>query len=335
MVGRRDLIGPGERAPDFVLPRAGGEGVRFYGVVGGAPGTVVFDADGDAAVVTELVDALRRSLADEASVHVVAGGDDAARATGGFHDAERHVHGAYGVASDGPPVVVVLDPNVRVTAVHTLEDLDTAIAAVSGDVDAAAHDQTDATMRRHAPVLLVPGALDAALCDRLVDLWGSGDTVETGVETTADGARHEVRDELRKRRRDHTVTDGELVRTLTDHIGRRVMPEVGKAFAYRATRFEGFKVGCYQDTDRGFFEPHRDNLSAATAHRRFALTLNLNDDYEGGELRFPEYGRQRYRPAKGEALVFSGSHLHEVLPVTRGHRFVLLSFLFGEDAVRR
>jgi predicted 2-oxoglutarate/Fe(II)-dependent dioxygenase YbiX len=58
--------------------------------------------------------------------------------------------------------------------------------------------------------------------------------------------------------------------------------------------------------------------------------LNLNDDYDGGELRFPEYGTDRYRPAAGEALVFSGAHLHEVLPVSRGQRFVLLSFLFGD-----
>ena len=93
----------------------------------------------------------------------------------------------------------------------------------------------------------------------------------------------------------------------------------------------------FEESDRGFFTAHRDNLSPATAHRRFGLTLNLNDDYDGGELRFPEYGPDRYRPDAGEALVFSGSHLHEVLPVTRGRRFVLLSFLFRDapEAVGR
>ena len=29
-------------------------------------------------------------------------------------------------------------------------------------------------------------------------------------------------------------------------------------------------------------------------------------------------------------MAFSGSHLHEALPVTRGKRHMLLSFLFGE-----
>ncbi|MGH9334082.1 MAG: 2OG-Fe(II) oxygenase, partial [Vicinamibacteria bacterium] len=73
-----------------------------------------------------------------------------------------------------------------------------------------------------------------------------------------------------------------------------------------------------------------DNLSPATAHRRFALSLNLNEAYEGGELSFPEYGPIRYRPAAGEALLFSCSLLHEVSEVTSGERFALLSFLFGE-----
>ncbi len=108
------------------------------------------------------------------------------------------------------------------------------------------------------------------------------------------------------------------------------MPEIQKAFAYKANRFEGFKIGCYTGDDAGFFAAHRDNLSPATAHRAFALSLNLNapEHYDGGGLRFPEYGPDLYRPRRGEALVFSGSHLHEVQPVTRGSRFVLLSFLF-------
>ncbi len=84
----------------------------------------------------------------------------------------------------------------------------------------------------------------------------------------------------------------------------------------------------------GFFSTHRDNLSPATAHRRFALTLNLNEGYEGGFLRFSEYGPHLYRPGTGGAIVFSASLLHEVLEVTTGERFVLLSFLYGEESAR-
>jgi predicted 2-oxoglutarate/Fe(II)-dependent dioxygenase YbiX len=42
---------------------------------------------------------------------------------------------------------------------------------------------------------------------------------------------------------------------------------------------------------------------------------------------FPEYGDYRYKPPAGAAVVFACSLLHEALPVTRGQRFALLSFL--------
>ena len=79
----------------------------------------------------------------------------------------------------------------------------------------------------------------------------------------------------------------------------------------------------------GRFGRHRDNTSSYTAHRQFALSLNLNPDeeYAGGELRFPEFGRELYRPVAGGALVFSSSLLHEVVPLTRGRRFGVFTFL--------
>ena len=107
-----------------------------------------------------------------------------------------------------------------------------------------------------------------------------------------------------------------------------------KSSAGIAARFEGFTIACYDAATGGVFRAHRDNLSPATAHRRFALSLNLNAGYEGGYLRFPEYGPHLYRPAAGGALVFACSHLHEVTEVRQGRRFVLLSFLFSEGERR-
>jgi predicted 2-oxoglutarate/Fe(II)-dependent dioxygenase YbiX len=162
-------------------------------------------------------------------------------------------------------------------------------------------------------------------------VWATQGNTETGVESSESGVRRDVIDYQNKKRRDHEVTDAQLLRLLTSTVGRRVMPEVQRAFHYRATRFEGFKITCYDAEGGGFFRAHRDNLSPSTAHRRFALTLNLNDDYTGGHLIFPEFGPHRYRPSAGDAIAFSSSFLHEVQPVTRGRRFTLLSFLFHEE----
>ena len=94
---------------------------------------------------------------------------------------------------------------------------------------------------------------------------------------------------------------------------------------------ERYLVCRYQGSEGGFFSPHRDNNTKGTAHRRFACTLNLNaDEYEGGELRFPEFGLQTYRAPTGGAMVFSCSLLHEATRVTRGTRYAFLPFFYDE-----
>jgi predicted 2-oxoglutarate/Fe(II)-dependent dioxygenase YbiX len=76
--------------------------------------------------------------------------------------------------------------------------------------------------------------------------------------------------------------------------------------------------------------PHRDNTTKGTAHRRFAVSINLNRDFEGGNLSFPEYGPKQFKPPPGGAVVFSCSLLHTVSPVTRGLRYVFLPFLYDD-----
>ena len=73
-----------------------------------------------------------------------------------------------------------------------------------------------------------------------------------------------------------------------------------------------------------------DEISEADI-QDIAMTLNLNTEaYDGGHLRFPEYGSTLYRPDTGEAVIFSCSLLHEAMPVTQGRRFALLTFFYGD-----
>lgn len=119
---------------------------------------------------------------------------------------------------------------------------------------------------------------------------------------------------------------------LRNIILRRVCPEVEKAFQFYITRVERYSVACYDAKTGGYFNPHRDNTSKGTAHRRFAMTLNLNvGEYTGGFLRFPEYSPHGYRHETGTAILFSCSLLHEATAVNSGQRFALLSFFYGEQ----
>ncbi|MBD2021655.1 2OG-Fe(II) oxygenase, partial [Leptolyngbya sp. FACHB-36] len=127
----------------------------------------------------------------------------------------------------------------------------------------------------------------------------------------------------------------DLCRAAMSRLYDRLVPEIFRAFQFQATRIERYIVGCYDAESGGYFRPHRDNTTQGTAHRRFAVSLNLNpDEYEGGDLRFPEFGRQTYRPPLGGAVVFSCSLLHEATPVTQGKRYAFLPFLYDEAAAQ-
>ncbi len=138
-----------------------------------------------------------------------------------------------------------------------------------------------------------------------------------------------------KVRRDYMVEDAELARELNLRIMHRLVPMVRRAFQFPATRVERLIVGCYEAESGGHFRPHRDNTTRGTAHRRFAVTINLNaEDYDGGDLRFPEFGPRTYRAPTGGAVVFSCSLLHQAMPVTRGRRFAFLPFLYDEEGAK-
>lgn len=184
-----------------------------------------------------------------------------------------------------------------------------------------------------APVLYVPNVLSEERCHKLIDVYNTQGNAPTGAQFDGKDGDWVMRfNPDFKIRRDHVVSDPDLISELRGLIGSRIVPEIFKAFCYNAAYHESLKLACYEGTDRGFFGPHRDNVNASSAHRRFAMSLNLNTgEYEGGTLRFPEYGPELYAPAAGDAVIFSCSLLHEAMPVTEGKRYALLTFLYGED----
>ena len=329
MTGHVIGLGAGERAPDFVAPVIDGKETRFYSRAGGRPAVLFF-----AQTLNESDLATVRQVAQMASVHVVT--PEQFTASLALQNVDHFLddgvaRGAFRLPADASSHAVLLDRNLRVLTTVDLTDEDVAqvIEQALQKLPTTASD----TITAQAPVMFVPRVLEPGICTHLQQVWDRSHA-ETGVEQSVDTTRQEVIEAEAKRRADHVVEDADLMRILTQSVGRRVIPEVRRLFGFNADRFEGFKISCYDSTASGFFHAHRDNLSPATAHRRFAMSLNLNSDYEGGQLRFPEFGDALYRPAAGEALIFACSMLHEVVPVTVGKRFTLLSFLFGADARR-
>lgn len=230
---------------------------------------------------------------------------------------------------DSAARLLLLDENHRVEALFDAarEDLAEAVLAYCR---ARPGFGPPSLVPSQAPALVVPRVLDEALCAQVLAAWDSGQRFAGGL-STSEGGHQTLRQDI-KVREDVALPDAApLTQTLFAAFRRRLFPEIEKAFAFRVTRSESLRIGCYHGERKGCFRAHRDNLTPGSAHRRFALSLNLNTGaYEGGALWFPEYGPQRYAPPAGGAVVFSCSLLHEALPVTRGRRFGLFAFFFGE-----
>lgn len=245
-----------------------------------------------------------------------------------FLDYDRSVAARFGAAQEGGeyrPHILLIDPMLRVVGRYPTAKMDRALA----DLQAVLAAPPPAAF---APVLAVPHVFEPELCRELIALYQASGGVPSGFMRDVGGKTVLVTDPSHKLRRDHIVEDETLQRRLAARITRRLVPMVRRAFQFEPSRMERYLIGCYDAASGGHFRPHRDNTTRGTAHRRFAVTINLNADYEGGDLRFPEFGPRTYRASSGGAIVFSCGLLHEATPVTRGTRYAFLPFLYDEAA---
>ncbi|MGO8915179.1 MAG: 2OG-Fe(II) oxygenase [Stellaceae bacterium] len=251
----------------------------------------------------------------------------------------------------GPAIAFIADYDGAITAAYgaratlrtvVLDPLQRAVADIPWD-HPAGHGATVRGVLRElppvdqsagvplfAPALIVPRVLDFELCDFLIRLYEAMGGEESGFLLDRDGKTATLVNHRLKRRRDLLIVDPELRRTMREQIVRRLVPAIERFFGFQATRMDRCLVSCYDGATGGYFFRHRDNVNAGAEHRRFAVSINLNKDYDGCDLVFPEFGRRSYRPPVGGAVVFSCGMLHEVLPITRGKRYAFVPFLYGE-----
>lgn len=255
-----------------------------------------------------------------------------------FLDYRRQLSMLYGACDKTGvyrPFSLVLDRTLRVLAVLTVGAPERHAAEVLAVIDAQPASDDRSMAGPGAPVLAVPNVFETEFCRELIALYEKGGGEDSGFMRTdpATGKTVSTIDHGFKRRSDCPIRDMALQETINAKIARRLVPEVRKVFQFSATRIERHLVACYDSRTGGYFRAHRDDTTRGTAHRRFAVTINLNaEEYEGGDLRFPEYDTRLYRATTGGAIVFSCTVLHEVWPITRGRRFCFLPFLYDEIA---
>jgi predicted 2-oxoglutarate/Fe(II)-dependent dioxygenase YbiX len=233
------------------------------------------------------------------------------------------------------PRTVVLDPMLR------------AVADIAWDIPQG-HAQTvrnvlgglpavddSAGVPMFAPALMVPRVFSFEICDFLVQFYDQQGGVDSGFQFDVAGKTTTLSNWKLKRRSDVAVAAPEVRELVRGQIVRRLVPAIEQFFQFRATRMDRCIIACYDSEVGGHFHRHRDNVNVGAQHRRFAVSINLNNNFEGCDLMFPEFGRKAYRPSEGGALVFSCGALHQVTPVTKGRRYAFLAFLYGEEDVKK
>ena len=111
-----------------------------------------------------------------------------------------------------------------------------------------------------------------------------------------DGKTVAVHDRGHKRRKDYMIDDQELIKQTQARIQRRHRARDPEGAPVQGTRMERYIVACYAAEDGGHFRAHRDNTTKGTAHRRFAVSINLNAGVRGRRAQF-----SRIRPAQLQA----------------------------------
>jgi predicted 2-oxoglutarate/Fe(II)-dependent dioxygenase YbiX len=256
-----------------------------------------------------------------------------------FHDQSNGLHDTFGVTGatrETQPDVMqagwfLVDPVMRVMATFAPSDTEQALATLEATGEPLHH----AGVATPAPVLIVPRVFEPDFCETLLDYYQSNCGQAPGVRGDRDDKMPVELDDTAKKRFDCLIDDERLREAAMHRILSRLGPQIEKAFQFKVTRMERYIVCCYDAGTGGCFRAHRDNTTEGTAHRRFAVSINLNaENSDGGGVIFPEYSETAYNPPIGGALVFSCSLLHEVLPITGGQRFAFLPFLYDEAAVK-
>ncbi len=227
---------------------------------------------------------------------------------------------------------VVLDPTMRIMKVTEFKQDMSDIKEVLDFLDTLPPPSSFAGFELQAPIIVLPNVFEPELCQRLIGLYEEHGGIDSGFMREENGKTVAALNHDHKSRRDYQIEDTDLVSHLQQRFFRRVLPEIAKVHQYHVTRMERYIVACYSEEDGGHFGAHRDNTTKGTAHRRFAVSVNLNDEFDGGEVSFPEYGRRSFKAPAGGAVIFSCSLLHAVSKVTRGRRYAFLPFLYDDAA---
>ena len=183
-------------------------------------------------------------------------------------------------------------------------------------------------------LLAIPGVLNAAQLDKIRESLAEARFVDGRLTAGRAAARVKSNEELEPDPRIH------------QRITRIAMSALGHHADFRNAalphRMADFILARYQPGMT--YGDHVDDPIMGSAGPRFrsdvSMTLFLSppESYDGGELVIRSaFGDRQVKLAAGDAVVYPSSSVHQVAPVTRGERLVILTWIqsYVRDAAQR
>ena len=115
-----------------------------------------------------------------------------------------------------------------------------------------------------------------------------------------------------------------------------IKKEIEKLYTYYKIKFPMMasdkinQIDLLKYSTGGKYKIHTDHFTNAPRHLR--IIINLNDDYEGGDLIFTDQKEQevkRLKLSKGSIVFFPSNFLypHSIQPITKGTRYSIVAWL--------
>lgn len=172
---------------------------------------------------------------------------------------------------------------------------------------------------------------DSASCDAIIKYavrardWSDASISEehNGVHSAA------VRPEYRVAQSFSPSARSRIKREFDAKLNSLIKPFIRRVWRVDLSAHSGTHIVRY--SPGGFYVTHAD-AGEDLMNRYFTVLCYLNEDFDGGQTSFPSLG-WRITPKKGMAVIFPSTYLHRAEPVMTGQKYILISWLTGENPI--
>jgi len=119
--------------------------------------------------------------------------------------------------------------------------------------------------------------------------------------------------------------ESEVYQQFNEGLDSIIKPLVKEVWEVDLNEHSGTQLIRYQPG--GFYHGHPD-AGGDFGYRYFSVVCYLNDDFEGGETRFPSLNYSA-TPECGKAILFPAKYFHCAQPVITGEKYVLVTWVVG------